>query len=139
MSNYTNQYSSYSGNPYESEQQQQAGGYGASNPYGGSAGYEQQQYTGANTYETPGAQTAVVGNPVVPGLNVQYVQPGPSVLSNGDFLSRVEVCAEPHKSERACAAAKTLTHYVGCESGHTYSNHTCLSNCQCAPAHTILT
>lgn len=94
MSNYSNQYSGYSGNPYESEQQQQAGGYGNSNPYGGSAGYGQQQ-TGANAYETPGTETAVVGNPAVPGLNVQYVQPGPSVLSNSDFLSRVEVCAEP--------------------------------------------
>lgn len=96
MSNYTNQYSGYSGNPYESEQQ--AGGYGASNPYGGNAGYAQQE-TGANAYETPGP--AVAGNPAVPGLNVQYVQPGPSVLSNSDFLSRVEVCVVG--GERKCS------------------------------------
>lgn len=96
MSQY-NQYSGYSGNPYESEQQQ-AGGYGASNPYGGSSGYGQPEAVGAaNTYDTTGAGPAVVGNPVVPGLNVQYVQPGPSVLSNGDFLSRVEV-----RSYRLC-------------------------------------
>lgn len=95
MSQY-NAYSGYSGNPYESESQQQpqpqAGGYGAANPYGGSAGYGQDTSAAKNAYQTPGAGQAVVGNPAVPGLNVQYVQPGLSVLSNGDFLSRVEVC-----------------------------------------------
>ncbi|CZT22794.1 related to putative snare protein syn [Ramularia collo-cygni] len=101
MSSYTNQYSGYSGNPYESEQQQ-VGGYGASNPYGASGGNVQD--TGANTYDTTGSAPAV-----------QYVQPGPSVLSNTDFLGRVEAVKADirtlttHVSQIAAAHQRTLS------------------------------
>lgn len=44
------------------------------------------------------------GEPVQPGQNVQYVQPGPTVLSNQDFLSRVEAVK---------ADIRTLTTHVG--------------------------
>jgi syntaxin 1B/2/3 len=105
MSNY-NQYSGYGGNPYED---QQRGGYGASNPYAsdnsgnpyGSGGYDgQAQNYSANDPTAP----AVQGNPVVPGLAVEYVAPSRSVMSNSDFLSRVEAVK---------ADIRTLTTHVG--------------------------
>lgn len=42
-----NQYSGYGGNPYGQEEQN-TGGYGASNPYGSSEGYGQQNPYGSN-------------------------------------------------------------------------------------------
>ena len=49
-------------------------------------------------------QPHVPGQPIQPGQNVQYVQPAPSVLSNQDFLSRVEAVK---------ADIRTLTTHVG--------------------------
>ncbi|EGP92367.1 unnamed protein product [Zymoseptoria tritici ST99CH_1A5] len=103
MSNY-NQYSGYGGNPYEQQQQEGAGGYGASNPYGGAAynnGSSQQQ----QNYETAApAPHAIQGNPAVPGLAVEYVPASRTVMSNSDFLSRVEAVK---------ADIRTLTTHVG--------------------------
>ncbi|GIZ40592.1 hypothetical protein CKM354_000392500 [Cercospora kikuchii] len=112
MSNY-NQYSGYGGNPYGGEQQS----YGASNPYSGEAGnpygggYDGQAVAGnprpgnatdAN-YGT-GPAPSIPGQPPQPGQNVQYVTAGPSVMSNSDFLSRVEAVK---------ADIRTLTTHVG--------------------------
>ncbi|KAF2214833.1 hypothetical protein CERZMDRAFT_110405 [Cercospora zeae-maydis SCOH1-5] len=87
MSNY-NQYSGYGGNPYGGEQQS----YGASNPYSGEAGNPR------------GPAPSMPGQPPQPGQNVQYVTAGPSVMSNADFLSRVEAVK---------ADIRTLTTHVG--------------------------
>ncbi|KAM3418638.1 Syntaxin-like protein psy1 [Cercospora zeina] len=91
MSNY-NQYSGYGGNPYGGEQQS----YGASNPYSGEAG---NPYGGGT-----GPAPSIPGQPPRPGQNVQYVTAGPSVMSNADFLSRVEAVK---------ADIRTLTTHVG--------------------------
>ncbi|KXS99684.1 hypothetical protein AC578_9914 [Pseudocercospora eumusae] len=110
-----NQYSGYGGNPYGGEQQ----GYGATNPYGSESGdpygrgYEGQQDTPAPSrpaYATEDSNysqapaPAIPGQAPQPGQNVQYVQPGPTVLSNSDFLSRVEAVK---------ADIRTLTTHVG--------------------------
>lgn len=68
--------------------------------------YNEQQYGGvpAAAPAMPGQTPHVPGQPVQPGQNVQYVQAGPSVLSNQDFLSRVEAVK---------ADIRTLTTHVG--------------------------
>ncbi|CAK4032461.1 transport SSO2 [Lecanosticta acicola] len=119
----SNPYASYGGNPYGGGEQQPSGGYGASNPYGGAYDgahdgaqnqsslrpeYVQHQdstYTQETNYSLSQAPTpAIPGQAPQPGQNVQYVQAGPSVLSNSDFLSRVEA---------AKADIRTLTNHVG--------------------------
>ncbi|KAK3659327.1 hypothetical protein LTR56_001216 [Elasticomyces elasticus] len=111
-----------SSNPYASD---------AGNPYGGEYGQTQPQqtqglqppagtqrqasYNSAQTQESdysqqpPPTRTQVgapAGAPPMPGQsqNVQYVEAGPSVLSNQDFLSRVEAVK---------ADIRTLTTHVG--------------------------
>lgn len=112
-----NQYSGYGGNPYGEQQ------YGSSNPYSNDGGnpygvdhgqaglppptmqHQDSTYSQSN-YSRP---TAGTGAPVMPGHpgqgdRIQYVSPGPSVLSNQDFLSRVEAVK---------ADIRTLTTHVG--------------------------
>ncbi|EMC99013.1 hypothetical protein BAUCODRAFT_65690 [Baudoinia panamericana UAMH 10762] len=93
-----NQYQRYSGNPYE-EQGGGGGGYGSSNPYASDAG---NPYGGdaGNPY---GGAYGLTQQPMH-GQNVQYVQPSPTLLSNQDFLSRVEAVK---------ADIRTLTTHVG--------------------------
>ncbi|RMY89042.1 hypothetical protein D0864_06516 [Hortaea werneckii] len=121
----SNPYASDGGNPYGGG----GGGYGQS-PYGQPAQssygappqmqhqpsnysqtadstYSQQQGAPAGAPPMPGQQQQqphVPGQPIQPGQNVQYVQPAPSVLSNQDFLSRVEAVK---------ADIRTLTTHVG--------------------------
>ncbi|KXL41751.1 hypothetical protein M433DRAFT_73775 [Acidomyces richmondensis BFW] len=97
-----NQYSGYGGNPYGEQQ------YGGSNPYTNDGG---NPYGGDSTYSQSNYSqpTAGPGAPVGPGQpgqgdRIQYVSPGPSVLSNQDFLSRVEAVK---------ADIRTLTTHVG--------------------------
>lgn len=113
-----NQYSGYGGNPYGGEQQ--PGGYGSSNPYGGGDSYAQSQAPTLPQHDQPGTTLPLYGQPqahqqqqqtaaplaeYAPTSNqVQYVQSGPSVMSNSDFLSRVEAVK---------ADIRTLTTHVG--------------------------
>lgn len=100
--NQYNQYSGYGGNPYEND-----GGSGnpyasdGANPYGASStagGYQNTtplpQPTNYSQTQSHPVSGAVAAPPLQPGQgpnsNVQYVQPGPAVMSNPDFLQRVE-------------------------------------------------
>ncbi|KAK0254426.1 hypothetical protein B0A54_13065 [Friedmanniomyces endolithicus] len=70
-----------------------------------SAQTQESQYSQPTAYAPPRTQVgAPAGAPPMPGQNVQYVQAGPSVLSNQDFLSRVEAVK---------ADIRTLTTHVG--------------------------
>ncbi|KAK3681914.1 hypothetical protein LTR37_020757 [Vermiconidia calcicola] len=129
-----NQYSGYGGNPYGGGDGQAGGygqsnpySTDAGNPYGGGYGQQpsslqaqpvQQQtsnYPGQSQYAQPQSQYSQPqaqynqpqDAPPMPGQGqgqVQYVQPGPSVMSNSDFLSRVEAVK---------ADIRTLTTHVG--------------------------
>ncbi|EMF17636.1 t-SNARE [Sphaerulina musiva SO2202] len=102
-----NQYSGYGGNPYGGDQQS----YGAATPYSTDAanpyagGYDGQAVA-ANPQPTSTTDGNTSYAPIAPqaGQNVQYVQAGPSVMSNSDFLSRVEAVK---------ADIRTLTTHVG--------------------------
>lgn len=110
-----NQYSGYGGNPYESQGGSDFPSSGqqdfpSSNPYGGAytspapVQHRESNYTQASAYSQTAPAPAIPGQPVLPGQNVQYVSAGPTVMSNSDFLSRVEA---------AKADIRTLTNHVG--------------------------
>ncbi|KAK8214721.1 hypothetical protein M8818_002301 [Zalaria obscura] len=149
-----NQYSGYGGNPYGDNGQ--AGGYGASNPYGSNEGYGASNPYGGNEYNTaepqhnhphpPPATTTLSPPPVThqtsnyssntqgssysganagaaPTQQNGHGQPitttmppqGPTVLSNQDFLARVEAAKADirtltsHISQIASAHQRTLS------------------------------
>lgn len=66
--------------------------------------HQDSNYTQESNYSAGGPSPAMPGQPPQPGQNVQYVSPGPTVLSNSDFLGRVEAV----KSD-----IRTLTTHVG--------------------------
>ena len=65
--------------------------------------HQDSTYTQESNYSQAPAP-AIPGEAVQPGQNVQYVSAGPTVLSNSDFLSRVEAVK---------ADIRTLTTHVG--------------------------
>ncbi|KAF2725777.1 t-SNARE [Polychaeton citri CBS 116435] len=93
-------YQQYGGNPYAGAD---SNPYAGDNPYAG--GYGQQGVSGLQPPPGPPLDGKVSHQQAGPGgQQVQYVQAGPTVLSNPDFLSRVEAIK---------ADIRTLTTHVG--------------------------
>ncbi|KAK4546877.1 hypothetical protein LTR36_001609 [Oleoguttula mirabilis] len=116
----SNPYGSDAGNPYGGEygqaqqpstglqppatQRQQSNYSGAESQYGSEPQARAQAAVPTAAPLMPGQNMYTPVQPLQQGQNVQYVQAGPSVLSNQDFLSRVEAVK---------ADIRTLTTHVG--------------------------
>jgi len=109
-----NSYSGYGGNPYEQQGGTDFPSQPSSNPYGGysqqsnlapgNLQHQESNYTQTSNYSQQTAPTPSIPGQPIAGHNVEYVAPSPTVMSNSDFLSRVEA---------AKADIRTLTSSIG--------------------------